>query len=82
MSALDQPVAPRRSDESVRLWNQVVSARTLVALERHSPVGSSLATARAELLVALEAYVLSLTAHGRPIPYALRDELRIGRLTR
>jgi hypothetical protein len=39
-------------------------------------------SARAELLSALEAYAASLTHHRRPIPYTLRDELRIKRLTR
>ncbi len=53
----------------------------MVTAQRHLPIrGSSIA--RAELLAALEAYAASLTNHGRPIPYALRDELNIRRLTR
>ena len=38
-------------------------------------------TARAVLLEALEAYVRSLEERSHPIPYALRDELRLQRLT-
>ena len=53
----------------------------MATTQRHLPIrGSSIA--RAELLAALEAYAASLTNHGRPIPYALRDELNIRRRTR
>jgi hypothetical protein len=73
--------APVRVDEPTFLWNKVLKARTLVTAQRHLPIrGPSIA--RAELLAALEAYAESLTNHGRPIPYALRDELNIRRLTR
>jgi hypothetical protein len=88
MSTPDQPVAARsvppatiRTDEPRMLWKQVLSARRAVARQRHVLVNSSLAAARGELLSALEAYVESLELGGRPIPYALRDELRLQRLT-
>ena len=82
MSAPNVPATPQRLPEPLFLWNKVVQARSVVASERHAPVGRSSSTARADLLSALEAYAVSLTNHGRPIPYALRDELRMRRLTR
>jgi hypothetical protein len=63
------------------LWNQVIQAREAVAKQRHLPAGASGSDARMELLSALEAYVASLLSRGRPIPYVLRDELRLQRLT-
>ena len=63
------------------LWEEVVRARAALADERQLTQGSAAAAARAELLRALEAYVESLSARGRPIPYAMRDELRLQRLT-
>ena len=81
MSAPDMP-APTRLDEPMLLWNKVVHARSVVATQRHSAAASSSSSmARAELLSALEAYASSLTNHGRPIPYVLRDELRLKRRT-
>ncbi len=82
MPAHDVPATPRRPGEPWFLWNQVVKARSVVASERLTPVGRSTSTARADLLSALEAYAVSLTNHRRPIPYALRDELRMMRLSR
>src|SRR4051812_7655314 len=78
----NRPVTPRRPDEPMFLWSKVVEARTAVASQRRLPAGGSSAIARAELLSALEAYAVSLTNHRRPIPYTLRDELRLKRLTR
>ena len=81
MSTPVPPAAPGRTDEPTILWKRVLEARTLAKTHRHLPIrGSSIA--RAELLAALEAYAASLTNHRRPIPYALRDELKIRRLTR
>jgi hypothetical protein len=62
------------------LWEEVIRARAALADERQLTQGSA-AAARAELLRALEAYVECLSARGRPIPYAMRDELRLQRLT-
>ncbi|MCW2792617.1 MAG: hypothetical protein JWO76_1715 [Nocardioides sp.] len=58
-----------------------MKARGAVTRQRHLPVRGSFAAARGDLLSALEAYADSLAANGRPIPYALRDELRLHRLT-
>ena len=81
MSTPVPPAAPGRTDEPMILWKRVLEARTLVTTQRHVPIrGPSIASA--ELLAALEAYAASLTNHGRPIPYALRDELNIRRRTR
>jgi hypothetical protein len=82
MSVSNQPARPQGEDEPVFLWDKVVKARDAVALQRRLPVGSTSSMARAELLSALEAYAVSLTNHGRPIPYTLRDELRLARRTR
>jgi hypothetical protein len=81
MTASDQPATARRPDEPTFLWDKVVQARSLVTSQRSLPDGRTSSLARAELLSALEAYAVSLTNHGRPIPYALRDELRLKRLT-
>ena len=82
MSALSQSETPQRQAEPALLWDRVLKARRVVASERRSPIGNSALIARAELLSALEAYAASLTHHGRPIPYTLRDELRLTRRTR
>jgi len=82
VSTPTQPAAPQRTDEPTILWNKVVRARAVVTQQRHLPISRSDSVARAELLCALEAYVASLTNHGRPIPYGLRNELQIRRLTR
>lgn len=81
MSTPTQPAAPERPNEPMILWNKVLKARGVVSRQRHLPVSRSTAAARAELPSALEAYAASLTNHGRPIPYVLRDELRLKRLT-
>ncbi len=81
MSTQTQPAASRPSDAPGVLWHRVVEARREVTEQRRLPIGPSSSIARAQLLSALEAYALSLTNHGRPIPYALRDELRVRRLT-
>lgn len=63
------------------LWGAVVTAREALARQRQQPQRTSDPEARAALLDALEAYVESLEERGLPIPYAIRDELRIQRLT-
>ena len=83
-----RPVAPEPKRASrapavdpIVLWNRVVDAREVVTRERVLPLGSSLTMARGDLLSALDAYVASLVSRGRPVPYPLRDELRLQRLT-
>lgn len=62
------------------LWTAVVRARAAWARERHLPQKGSASSTRTELRHALEAYVRSLDDRGRPVPYVLRDELRLMRL--
>jgi hypothetical protein len=80
--AATPPTVPDRLNEPMALWDSVVKARALVTLQRNLPRTHWTFMARADLLSALEAYVACLTNHGRPIPYALRDELRIRRAPR
>jgi hypothetical protein len=63
------------------LWKAVLVARDALAQERHLRQRQSEPSARLALLEALEAYVGSLDERGHPVPYALRDELRLQRLT-
>jgi hypothetical protein len=63
------------------LWAAVVNARAALADERQTPSRQPRRTAGEALLGALEAYVRSLDERGHPTPYALRDELRLLRLT-
>lgn len=72
---------PKRCETPMLLWDAVLNARAVWAEERHHPCQGSAGCARSELLHALEAYVRSLNQRGRPVPYALRDELRLVRLT-
>ena len=82
VSIPEQRAALGRTDGPAVLWNRVLRARSVVAALRNLPRSQSKSDATAELLSALEAYVGHLTEHGRPIPYGLRDELQIRRLTR
>ena len=63
------------------LWNAVLSARADLICERHLPQRHLERSAQVALLEALESYVTSLTDRGHPVPYPLRDELRLQRLT-
>jgi hypothetical protein len=78
----EQPGVAQRTADPTALWDRVLRARSSVVRHRNLPRSQSKSLAQAELLTALEAYVAYLTDHGRPIPYGLRDELRIRRLTR
>lgn len=77
----DRSSTPERSLTARGLWDAVLSARAAWAHERHLPQRGSEPIARLALVDALEAYVKSLDERGRPVPYALRDELRLQRLT-
>ncbi len=77
-----QSATPQREDELTFLWNKVVKARSLFEDQRRRPISKASWVARVKLLSALEVDAASLTRHRRPIPYALRDELTIRRLTR
>ena len=78
---LDRSPSPTPCAPASGLWEAVLSARAVWAHERHLPGRGSEPNARLALLDALEAYVKSLDERGHPVPYALRDELRLQRLT-
>lgn len=63
------------------LWEELVSARAAVVEARQGPQGSSNMTeaTRHHLITALEAYTSELQAQDLPIPYRLRDDLRVQR---
>jgi hypothetical protein len=75
------PLTPERGLTPSGLWHAVLSARAAWAHERHLSDRGSESDARLALVDALEAYVKSLDERGHPVPYALRDELRLQRLT-
>ena len=81
----DVPPMPRPAPPPVAtpasLWDAVLTARAALEHERHLPRRPAEPIARTALLEALEAYVRSLEVRRHPIPYALRDELRLQRLT-
>jgi hypothetical protein len=82
--AFGAPPAPPASGRRLApagLWNAVLSARADLAHERHLPQRHLESSARVALVEALESYVKSLAERGHPVPYALRDELRLQRLT-
>jgi hypothetical protein len=70
---LTQLVAPSR------LWKAVLNARADVAQERRQTQPDP--RARIALVDALQSYVNSLAQRNHPVPYALRDELRLQRLS-
>lgn len=63
------------------LFGEVVRARDAVVKVRRVQLTSraDLGSARHDLVLALEAYTSGLERLGRPVPYALRDELRLQR---
>lgn len=63
------------------LYHELLQARRAIDRTRQVPSRNrlELSNARHDLVVALEAYTCGLAAVGRPVPYALRDELRLQR---
>jgi hypothetical protein len=63
------------------LFGDVVRARDAIHEVRreHATSRAELGHARHDLVLALEAYTSGLERVGRPVPYALRDELRLHR---
>ena len=55
--------------------------RAAMTVARRAPLGRSrlIDAPRARLLLALEAYTAELNARNLPVPYAIRDDLRIQR---
>lgn len=78
---LDRSSDPGRCLTATGLWHAVLSGRAAWARERHLPQTGVRTNARVALLDALESYVKTLDGRGHPVPYALRDELRLLRLT-
>lgn len=75
------PPAPGHRMAPAGLWDAVLSARADLARERQLPHRHLELSARVALVEALELYVESLAERGHPVPYALRDDLRLQRLT-
>jgi hypothetical protein len=65
------------------LFHEVVSARAAMTVARRAPLGTSsvVDVARTRLLLALEAFTAELDARHLPVPYGIRDDLRIQRRT-
>jgi hypothetical protein len=71
---------PTRPPTLAELAGEIRVAREVVAAMRIAPVVQPLLlSARQNLLSAMEAYALELTARRLPIPPQLRDELRLQR---
>lgn len=70
-------------DPLMALFHEVDGARAEMTLARRAPLGTSsvVDVARARLLRALEAFTAELEARNLPVPYAIRDDLRIQRRT-
>jgi len=68
-------------DHLMTLFQEVLSARAAMTLARRAPLGRSrlVDAPRARLLLALEAYTAELNARNLPVPYGIRDDLRIQR---
>jgi hypothetical protein len=68
-------------DHLMGLFQEVISARAAMTVARRAPLGRSrlIDAPRARLLLALEAYTAELNVRNLPVPYAIRDDLRIQR---
>ena len=71
------------SDPLLALFQEIANARAAMVLARRAPLGtpSVVEGIRIRLLHALEAYTAALVARHLPVPYAIRDDLRIQRGT-
>jgi len=68
-------------DHLMTLFQEVLSARAALTVARRAPLGRSrlVDAPRTRLLLALEAYTAELNARNLPVPYGIRDDLRIQR---
>ncbi len=68
-------------DHLLSLFHEVTNARAAMTVARRAPLGRSrlVDAPRARLLLALEAYTAELNARHLPVPYGIRDDLRIQR---
>lgn len=71
------------SDPLLALFDEVSSARAAMVVARRAPLGtpSVVEGTRTRLLLALEAYAAELDLRHLPVPYGIRDDLRIQRRT-
>jgi hypothetical protein len=71
------------SDPLLALFGEVTNARAAMVVARRAPLGtpSAVEGTRTRLLRALEAYAAALDARHLPVPYGIRDDLRIQRRT-
>ncbi len=71
------------SDPLLALFQEVISAREAMVVARRAPLGTPgvVEGTRTRLLRALEAYAAELDARHLPVPYGIRDDLRIQRRT-
>lgn len=71
------------SDPLQALFREVTSARAAMVVARRAPLGTPglVEGTRTRLLRALEAYAAELEARHLPVPYGIRDDLRIQRRT-
>ena len=71
------------SDPLLVLCQEVISARAAMVVARRAPLGTAslVEGTRIRLLRALEAYAAGLEARHLPVPYGIRDDLRIQRRT-
>jgi len=71
------------SDPLWTLFGEVTSARAAMVVARRAPLGtpSVVEGTRTRLLLALEAYAAELDLRHLPVPYGIRDDLRIQRRT-
>ncbi|MEO8108103.1 MAG: hypothetical protein ABI720_12375 [Actinomycetes bacterium] len=83
MSSVSATDSSFGGDPLTALFQEVDSARAAMILARRAPLGTSsvVDVARARLLRALEAFTAELEARNLPVPYAIRDDLRIQRRT-
>ena len=83
MSSVSATDSSSGGDPLTALFQEVDSARAAMILARRAPLGTSsvVDVARARLLRALEAFTAELEARNLPVPYAIRDDLRIQRRT-
>ncbi|MEP7036292.1 MAG: hypothetical protein ABI934_11945 [Actinomycetota bacterium] len=74
---------PVGADPLLALFQEVTSAREAMVLARRAPLGTPglVEGTRTRLLRALEAYAAELDARHLPVPYGIRDDLRIQRRT-
>jgi hypothetical protein len=75
------PLDPHTGTPLRELLRDVVRARQAILKVRQVPMNNraEVGNARHDLVLALDAYTSCLEEMGRPVPYALRDELRLQR---